>query len=152
LDALVADGESDELVFVREARRLMADEGVRVLFACLTSTHRRAIEPVVQHHRGLLVYPGESEGLEQPAEVVGLGPLANQHVIPAIRWCRDALKKRRFYLVGSDTVYARAVRAIVGDEAPGLGVEIVGDSFVRRGDVVGWVVDAVHEIEKLGPE
>ena len=64
VEPIVADGQSDEVVFVREARRLLEVARVRVLFGCLTSTHRRAVEPVVKEHNGLLVYPGESEGLD----------------------------------------------------------------------------------------
>jgi urea transport system substrate-binding protein len=150
--ARVGDGQSDELVFVSEARRLVADEGVHVLFAGVTSAHRRAVEPIVQAHNRLLVYPGESEGLEESPHLVCLGPLPNQHVLPAVGWFRKALKKRRFFVAGSDNVYARAVRAILGDAAGQLDVEIVGDSFVNPMDVVGWAVKTVQQIKEVAPE
>ena len=152
LRALVSDGHSDEVVFAREARRLLAEEEVSVLFACLTSTHRRAVEPVVEEYGRLLVYPGESEGLEQSPNVICLGPLPNQHVLPAVGWFRSVLGKRRFFLVGSDTVYARSVRAILGDYAPSLSVELVGDSFVTPTDVVGWAVRTVDQIAAMKPD
>ncbi len=148
----VGDGQSDELVFVREARRLLDDEAVSVLFACLTSTHRRAVEPVVREYGRLLVYPGESEGLEESPHVICLGPLPNQHILPGVGWFRNTLGKRRFYFVGSDTVYVRAVRAILGDFAPSLAVELVGESYVNPGDVVGWAVQTVRQIESIEPD
>jgi urea transport system substrate-binding protein len=148
----VGDGESDELVFASEARRLLGDDGVHVLFGCLTSSHRRAVEPIVRAHNRLLVYPGESEGLELSPHVVCLGPLVNQHVLPAVGWFRRELGKRRFFFAGSDTIYARAARAILGDAAGSLGVEIVGDSFVNPVDVVGWAVRAVHQIKEITPD
>jgi urea transport system substrate-binding protein len=150
--ARVGDGQSDELVFASEANRLLAVEGVRVLFACLTSSHRRAVEPIVRAYDRLLIYPGESEGLEQSPHVICLGPLANQHVLPAVGWFRKALQKRRFFVVGSDTVYARAVRAILGDAAASLDVEIVSDSFVNPVDVLGWAVRTVHRIKEVAPD
>jgi urea transport system substrate-binding protein len=152
VEPIVADGQSDEVVFAREARRLLGVERVRVLFGCLTSTHRRAVEPLVAEHNGLLVYPGESEGLDLSPEVICLGPLPNQHVLPAVRWFREALQKRRYFLVGSDAVYPRAVEAILGDAAPALGIELIGASYVAAGDVVGWVIDAVREIEARRPD
>jgi urea transport system substrate-binding protein len=152
VEPIVADGQSDEVVFAREARRLLGAERVRVLFGCLTSMHRRAVEPLAAEYNSLLVYPGESEGLDLAPEVMCLGPLPNQHVLPAVRWCRDALQKRRYFLVGSDSVYARAVRAILGDAAPALGVELIGESYVAAGDVVGWVINAVSEIEARQPD
>jgi urea transport system substrate-binding protein len=148
----VGDGQSDELVFASEAQRLLADEGVCVLFACLTSSHRRAVEPIVRAHNRLLVYPGESEGLEDAPHVVCLGPLANQHVLPAVGWFRKALGKRRFFVAGSDNIYARAVRAILGDAAGPLDVEIVGDSYVNPIDVVGWTVKTVQQIKEIAPD
>jgi urea transport system substrate-binding protein len=152
IQPLVGDGQSNELVFAREARRLLADEGVSVLFACVTSAHRRAVEPVVREHNRLLVYPGESEGLEQSSHVVCLGVLPNQHILPAVGWFRDTLGKRRFYLAASDTVYSRGVRAILGDFAPSLSVELVGESYVNPADVVGWAVQTVREIQSIEPE
>ena len=149
---IVGDGQSDELVFAREARRLLDDEAVSVLFACLTSTHRRAVEPVVREYDRLLVYPGESEGLEQSPHVICLGPLPNQHILPAVGWFRNTLGKRRFYFVGSDTVYARAVRAILGDFARSLSVELVGESYVNPADVVGWAVQTVRQIQSIEPD
>jgi ABC-type branched-subunit amino acid transport system substrate-binding protein len=152
IESIVADGQSDELVFAREARRLLQDEDVRVLFACLTSTHRRAIEPLAWEFNRLLVYPGESEGLEQSPQVICLGPLPNQHVLPSVRWCGEALGRRRLFVVGSDTVYARAVSAILADAAPELGVEIVGESYVTAADVVGWTVESIQVIEEADPD
>jgi urea transport system substrate-binding protein len=149
---VVGDGQSDELVFAREARRLLDDESVSVLFACLTSTHRRTVEPVVREYNRLLVYPGESEGLEVSPHVICLGPLPNQHILPGVDWFRKTLGKRRFYFVGSDTVYVRAVRAILGDFAPSLAVDIVGESYVDPTDVVGWSIRTVDQIESVAPD
>jgi urea transport system substrate-binding protein len=77
--------------------------------------------------------------------------MANQHILPCVTWCRDTLGKRRFYLVGSDAVYARAVRAILGDAAGALGVEVVGESYVAPGDVVGWAMQTIDDIEAARP-
>jgi urea transport system substrate-binding protein len=152
LRPLVGDGQSDELVFVSEAQRLFGTQSVAVLFGCLTSTHRRAVVPVARDYGRLLVYAGETEGLERAPEVVCLGPLPNQTILPALSWFRTELGKRRFFVVGSDTVYARAVRAIIGDSAPALGIDLAGESYADPNDVVGWAVKTVSQIETTGPD
>jgi urea transport system substrate-binding protein len=78
--------------------------------------------------------------------------LPNQNILPAVGWCRDILGKRRFFLVGSDAIYAHAVRAILGDAAPSLSVELVGESYVSSTDVMGWVEKTVRAIEAKGPD
>ena len=44
------------------------------------------------------------------------------------------------------------MRAILGDAALALGIELIGESYVVSGDVLGWVMDAVREIEARRPD
>jgi urea transport system substrate-binding protein len=69
-----------------------------------------------------------------------------------VGWFRKTLRKRRFFVAGSDNIYARAVRAILDDAAGPLDVEIVGDSYVNPVDVVGWAVKTVHQIKDISPD
>jgi urea transport system substrate-binding protein len=148
----VADGQSDDQTFADEARRLIVENEVSVLFACVTSAHRRSIEPVVEGHGRLLVYPGESEGLKQSPNVVCLGPLPNQTIFPAIAWLRDTRRKRRFFLIGSDAIYAHAVAAILGDAAERLSVELVGDAYINHDQFQESLAMAIEQLEAVVPD
>ena len=152
IEPIVADGESDEDVFAREARRMVGDLGASVIFGGLLSSHCHAIEPVVRELGRLLFYPAESEGLAHTPNVVRLGLFPNQHVLPAIEWAKNTLGKRRIFVVGSDSIYPRVVGAIVADAAEALGVKVVGESYIPSGDVLGPSVDAVNRIEAEKPD
>ncbi|MFO0891783.1 MAG: urea ABC transporter substrate-binding protein [Isosphaeraceae bacterium] len=143
---LVADGRSDPVVFAREARRLIEAEHVSVIFGCWASATRKSVRPVVEGARHLLFYPNAYEGLEQSPQIIYTGAAPNQQVIPAINWCRDVLKARRFFLVGSDYVWPHCVNAVVKDQLRALGAEVAGEFYVAfgTGADVGDAVDAIR--------
>jgi urea transport system substrate-binding protein len=152
IEPIVADGESDEDVFAREARRMISGLGAQAIFAGVISSHCHAIEPVARELGRLLFYPAESEGLAPTPNVVRLGAFPNQNVLPAVAWARDSLGKRRVFLVGSDSIYPRTVGAIIGDAAADLAVELVGEAYIPSSDMLGAVVDAVRRIEDEKPD
>ncbi|HEY6094734.1 MAG TPA: urea ABC transporter substrate-binding protein, partial [Gallionellaceae bacterium] len=110
----LADGRSDDAQFAREAERLIAEDHVSALFACWTSSCRKAVKPVVEQHRHLMFYPLQYEGLEQSPNLYYLGAVPNQQIIPGTRWALDHLGKRA-YLVGSDYIYPRTANLIIRD-------------------------------------
>ena len=101
------DGASDPEVFARQARKLLEQEKVEVLFGCWTSASRRLVYPICQQQDRLLFYSAASEGLEASPNVIYLGGTPNQTAIPLIKWVRKKLGKQRFYLVGTQDVYSR---------------------------------------------
>jgi urea transport system substrate-binding protein len=147
---VVADGRSDWPTFGREAERLIKDEKVSVIFGCWTSASRKSVKPVVEREAHLLVYPMAYEGLEQSPNIVYTGAAPNQQVIPAVSWCYESLKARKFFLVGSDYVWPHCVNEIIKDQLKALGAECVGESYVLFGtDEVG---DSVQAIQKANPD
>lgn len=117
------------------------------LFGCWTSASRKTVLPVLVKHDHLLFYPVQYEGLEQSPHVVYTGAAPNQQLIPAVKWCRTALNKKKFFLVGSDYVFPRAANAIIRDQAKSLGIDIVGEEYVLLGssdvgDLVAKIVAA----------
>jgi urea transport system substrate-binding protein len=119
--------------FSRAAERLIVEEKVCTLFGCWTSASRKALLPVLESHQHLLIYPVEFEGLERSDHVVYLGAAPNQLIVPAVRWAHRELNKRRFFLVGSDTVFSHAVHEILKDELATLpGAQWVGEDYVRQ--------------------
>lgn len=150
LKAVVMDTRPEEPGKAAEAARLaLEEEGAEVIFGPLTSAARKEIAPVVEAHQGLLMYPRHVEGIESFPHVFYTGPLPNQLALPAFRWAVNTLGKR-FFLVGTDTVFPRTVAAMLEDEAVVLQAEKVGATFVRPG--AQEMDDAISEVLELKPD
>jgi urea transport system substrate-binding protein len=146
VEAVVADGQSEEAVFARQAERLIRQDGVCALFGCWTSASRKAVVPVVERHNHLLFYPVQYEGAEQSPNVVYGGPVPNQQILPALRWLVGFEGRRRWFLVGSDYVFPVTANAIVKDEAKAHGCEVVGEEYLPLGATdVAAVVKKIRE-------
>jgi urea transport system substrate-binding protein len=146
VEAVVADGQSEEAVFARQAERLMREDGVVALFGCWTSASRKAVVPVVERHDHLLFYPLQYEGLEESPNVVYGGPVPNQQLIPALDWLVGFEGRRRWFLVGSDYVFPVTANAIVRDEAKARGCEVVGETYLLLGSTeVAGVVKMIRD-------
>ncbi len=130
---VIADGGSDWPTFAREAERLIKQQQAVVIFGCWTSACRKGVLPVVEAADHLLVYLMAYEGLEQSPNIVYTGAAPNQQITPAVQWCLDALKARRFFLVGSDYIWPRCVNEIVRDQLTSLGAELAGEAYVPFG-------------------
>jgi urea transport system substrate-binding protein len=150
VEAVVADGQSDEAVFARQAERLIGEERVCTVFGCWTSASRKAVVPVVERHDHLLVYPVQYEGLEQSPNVVYLGPVPNQQILPALRWFVGFEGRRRWFLVGSDYVFPATANAVIRDEARARGCEVVGEEYLLLGSTE--VAGVVGRIRKARPD
>jgi urea transport system substrate-binding protein len=133
LETVIADGQSEDAVFAREAARLIEQEKVSSLIGCWTSSSRKAVKAVVEQHDHLLLYPVSYEGMEQSANVVYGGSVPNQQIVPALRWCFGFLNRKRWFLVGTDSIFPHAAHSVISDEAKTLGVEIVGEEFLSPG-------------------
>jgi urea transport system substrate-binding protein len=145
-----ADGRSDWPTFEREARRLIETEKVSVIFGCWTSASRKSVKPVVEEKSHLLIYPMAYEGLEQSPNIIYTGAAPNQQVIPAVSWCHEVRKARKFFLVGSDYVWPHCVNEIIKDQFKALGDECVGESYIEFGS--SEVDAAVEAIKKAAPD
>jgi urea transport system substrate-binding protein len=129
---VVADGRSDPVTFAAEARRLIEAEKVSALIGCWTSACRKSVKPVVEAAGHLLVYPVAYEGLEESPNIVYTGAAPNQQIIPTVTWARDVLRAKTFYLIGTDSVWPRAVSAIVKDQLASLrGTQVVGEDYLN---------------------
>jgi urea transport system substrate-binding protein len=150
IEAVVEDGESDCSTFAARAEKLIVQDRVCTIFGCWTSASRKTVLPVLEKYNHLLFYPVQYEGLEQSPNVVYTGAAPNQQIIPAVKWCVTTLKKKRFFLVGSDYVFPRAANAIIRDQARSLGAEIVGEEYLLLGS--SDVADLVRSIVATHPD
>ena len=130
IQPVVIDGASDERAFARQAAALIAETKVCVIFGCWTSASRKSVLPIVEQRDHLLMYPTQYEGMEQCANIFYTGAAPNQQIIPAVSWAVGFLRKKRFFLVGWNSVYSRAANAIIRDEVEACGGEIVGEEYV----------------------
>ena len=148
VEPIVVDCESDELCFADKAEELITDEQVAALFGCLTSASRKHVKVVVERHNHLLLYPMQYEGLEQSVNIFYLGAAPNQQLLPAVRWTFAFLRRRRFFLVGWDSIYSRASNAILRDEIEVLGGIVVGEEYVHvAGIEIRAVVQRIAETD-----
>ncbi|HJZ54509.1 MAG TPA: transporter substrate-binding protein, partial [Gemmataceae bacterium] len=126
--------------------KLIREDKVCVVFGCWTSASRKAVVPVVERHDHLLVYPVQYEGVEQSPNIVYLGPVPNQQILPALRWLVGFENRRRWFLVGSDYVFPVTANAVVKDEAKARGCEVVGEEYLLLGSTdVDRVIRAIVE-------
>jgi urea transport system substrate-binding protein len=150
VESVVRDGRSHAGTFVEQARRLLDEEGVSVVFGCWTSAARRAVRPLFEERGRLLFYSIQYEGVEESPWIVHLGSAPNQQLIPSVRWAFASLKRRRFFLVGSDYVFPRIAHEIMKDQLSVLGAQIAGEAFLPLGtaDVMG----TASQIAKSGAD
>ena len=150
IEPIVVDCQSDEATFAHEAERLIAKENVRTLFGGFTSASRKEILPIVEHYDHLLLYPMQYEGLEKSPNIFYLGAAPNQQIIPAVRWAFAFLRRKRFFLIGWDSIYPRATNAIIRDEVESLGGEIVGEEYLHARN--GGIDTALRKLAEIKPD
>lgn len=129
---IIRDGGSEPAKFQSEAERLITEEKVQVIFGCWTSSSRKAVKSVVEKYNNLLIYPVQYEGLEESPNIIYLGAAPNQQLIPAVTWSMDNLGKR-FFLIGSDYLYAHVANEIAKSVIGYKGGKILGEAYVPLG-------------------
>ena len=149
LEAVIADGESDEEVFARQAERLITSADVSTLFGCWTSASRKAVRSVVERLDHLLVYPVQYEGFESSPNILYVGAAPNQQIVPAVKWSFDHLGKRIF-IVGSDYIFPRMAAELIKDQVAALRGEIVGEEYLPLGSMD--VSSVVNRIVRARPD
>jgi urea transport system substrate-binding protein len=104
----------------------------------------------VEKHNHLLMYPVDSEGLEESPNIAYLGAAPNQQILPAVQWSTGFANKRRYFLVGSDYIFPHAANEILKDKLKELGATVVGEEYALLGDTD--VLDIVQKIVAAKPD
>ncbi|MEX0386886.1 urea ABC transporter substrate-binding protein [Spiribacter sp. 227] len=113
LETVVVDPASDWPRFAEQARQLLEDDEVDVVFGTWTSVSRKSVLPVFEELNGLLFYPVQYEGEESSENVFYLGAAPNQQAIPAVDYLMDEVGVERWALLGTDYVYPRTTNKIL---------------------------------------
>jgi urea transport system substrate-binding protein len=127
---LQADGRSDPASFASQALRLIETEKVEVIIGGWTAECRKAMLEVVEKKESLLIFPANFEGIERSSHAIYAGGSVNQVVLPAVRWCFDSLKARKFFVVGTEEVWSRVASELAKDGIKAAGAELVGESYL----------------------
>ena len=130
---VVKDGRSDWNTFALEAKNLIVEDKVSVVFGGWTSASRKTMKPIFEEYNHLLFYPIQYEGLEKSPNIIYTGASPNQQVLPAVDWAYENLGQR-FFLVGSDYVFPRSANEIIKEKIHELGGTIVGEEYKLLGD------------------
>jgi urea transport system substrate-binding protein len=126
----IADGRSDPAAFASQATRLIEQDKVDVLVGGWTAECRKAMLEVVEKHESLLIFPANFEGIERSPQAIYAGGSANQVALPAVRWCSDALKARKFFVVGTEEVWSKVASEIAKDGIKAVGGDLAGESYL----------------------
>ena len=134
---VVMDGKSEisaDSAFTRAAEKLLETDKVAVVFGGFGSAGRKVIRPYFEKHDRLLFYPAQYEGIEESQNLVYTGSTPNQLAVPAIQWCAETLKAKKYFLIGTDGLRAHATNAIIEDTIESLGGEVVGTHYAVVGE------------------
>ncbi len=145
LEAVIVDPRSDARAYATQARKLLVENKVAAIFGCWTSASRKEVLPVVEELDGLLFYPSQYEGEEESPNIFYTGATPQQQAIPAVDYLRR-LGRKRFFLVGTDTVYPRTTNAILKSylAAHGIAGDAVAEFYTPFNhksweEIVGWI-------------
>jgi urea transport system substrate-binding protein len=138
IEPVHADGDSRTATYAEQARSLLQEKEVQAIFGCWTSASRKAVAEQCARFDRLLFYPITYEGLEQLSHVVYVGGTPNQTITELVAFAGNRLGKRRFFLIGSESVTSYVLeeflRHEIEDPEEGIGGKIVGKHYVSVGD------------------
>ena len=149
IEPVIEDGASDPALFATKARKLIEQDQVASLFGCWTSASRKAVLPVVEELNTLLWYPVHYEGLECSRNIFYIGSCPNQQVEPAITWLLQN-RGKRFYLLGSNYVFPRAINPIIKAQLKQQEGITVGEEYASIGQTD--FTDTIHRIRQAQPD
>ena len=113
IEPVVVDGASNWPLFAEKANQLLEQDKVAVTFGCWTSVSRKSVLPVFEKDKGLLFYPVQYEGEEMSPNIFYTAEAVNQQATPAVDYLLDTLKKKKFYLLGTDYVYPQTTNLML---------------------------------------
>lgn len=139
---IVVDGKSDAHIFKKAAVELIEKHQVVAIFGVYLSSIRKKLKKIVERYHVLLLYPANSEGLEESPNVVYMGTVPNQVVLPAIWWFFNNIGKK-FFLVGSNNIFSETMHEMVKLRVTDLGGTIVGEEQIEREDQIELIVQKI---------
>ncbi len=151
IELIAYDPQSEPKRFHALAERLLAQDRVRLIFGCYMSSTRKAVLPVVEAYRGLLLYPTLYEGFEYSPNCIYTGSAPNQNSLPLARYLFRHYGKRVLF-VGSDYVYAFESNRIMADLVNQAGGTVLQEAYVPLQARTEDFSATIHAIGHLRPD
>lgn len=133
LRLVVGDDATSPALGVAEARRLVEDEGCRVVITNITSRTFEAIRPVVEKAGALLVFSIMNEGGRSGSRLFRLGERPAAQLGSAVPRLMAATGGRHWYLAGDDYCWPRAMHQCAHKVVEQAGGRVVGERFEPLG-------------------
>ena len=100
-----------------------------MVFGCWTNASRNAVRPIFEQLNGLLFYPTYYEGLENSPNIVYTGSDASQQIVPTMEYLLNEGYKK-FFVIGHDRTYSRAINHIIKAQALDRGAIVNGEEYI----------------------
>ena len=151
LEPVIHDPGSRPSRFSVLADRLLTEDGVNVIFGCYMSSTRKAVLPVVERRNGLLFYPTLYEGFEYSPNIIYTGAPPNQNSVQLADYLINEFGAR-FYLVGSDYIYAYESNRIMSDLIRERNGAVVAEKYVTLDARAGGFDAIIKDIKRTRPD
>lgn len=151
IELVIYDPASDPKRFHALAERLLDKDRVRLIFGCYMSSTRKAVLPVVEAYRAMLLYPTLYEGFEYSPNCIYTGSAPNQNSLPLARYLFSRFGKRVF-LVGSNYVYPYESNRIMADLALQAGGKVLDEIYVPLDAGPGDFAKSLRQIGREKPD
>ena len=129
---IIYDAESNASKYGDLAKKMITEDHVTVIFGCWTSLSRKIVKPIVEKYNNLLIYPTQTEGVEESDNIIYLGATPNQQVVPAAFWMFQHYGKKA-YFVGSDYISPFVIHEILDHRTTQEGGKILGSKYLPLG-------------------
>lgn len=134
IETVFADYASDPAKAADKARKLILDDKVTAIIGTCSSSARKAVKPVVEQYKSLLVYPQSYEGQEESKNIVYVGCIPNQQAEIFVNWLLQNVGKK-FFLIGCDFVYPQVENKLAKEYLAKGGGTVVGEEYVPYGSI-----------------
>lgn len=151
IELISYDPSSDPKQFHSLAERLFSKDRVRLIFGCYMSSARKAVLPVAEAYRGLLLYPTLYEGFEYSPNCIYTGSAPNQNSLPLARFLCANYGKRMLF-VGSNYIYPYESNRIMADLARQAGGDVLDEIYVPLDAGSQDFTKAIREIGRTRPD
>lgn len=151
IDPIVYDPQSDNIRFRAQARELLAEDGVSIIFGCSMSASRKAVLPLIERHNGLLFYPSMYEGFEYSENVLYTGATLNQNTFALADFLLQTYGKRIVF-VGADYIFPRESNRVMRDVIESKGGEVAAEHYVPLNADDAALRAVLDDILRLRPD
>src|SRR5690606_13439375 len=146
LSVKYVDGASDPATWANRVRELAS---LPMIIGGLTSAERDAIKQAATRN-SIYIWPQLTEGIgECDARMFSTGPVPEQQILPFVDFLIETAGDKRFYFLGNDYNFPRAVNAAAIAHLTAQGGEVLGEDYFPL-DATDFS-SAVNRIASTGP-